>query len=170
MYYKTTYSSPVGLVTLASDGSSLIGAWIEGQKYHGDTLYVAMEEQDDLPVFSLAKQWLDRYFAEEQPNISELPIAPAGSDFRKAVLSVLCDIPYGAVTTYGEIARKVAPMLGKDTMAGRAVGGAVGHNPLSIIIPCHRVIGSNGKLTGYAGGLDVKIKLLELEGAKLSKH
>ena len=112
---------------------------------------------------------LDRYFAGEKPEISELPLAPIGGEFRQAVWKILCEIPYGQVTTYGEIAKKIAAQRNRKTMSAQAVGGAVGHNPISIIIPCHRVVGSNGSLTGYAGGIDLKIKLLEHEGVDLSK-
>ena len=165
MYYSTTYPSPVGVLTLACDGTgkNLVGLWLEGQKYHGDTIPEAMTENNDLPVFDAAKRWLDRYFAGEKPGISELPLAPIGGAFRQSVWSVLCEIPYGAVTTYGEIAKRLG------CASSQAVGGAVGHNPISIIIPCHRVVGANGSLTGYAGGIQAKIKLLELEGADMAK-
>ena len=112
--------------------------------------------------------WLDRYFAGGRPSLCELPLAPAGSEFRQGVWSILCEIPYGEVTTYGDIAKKVAARMGNKSMSAQAVGGAVGHNPISIIIPCHRVVGSNGSLTGYAGGIKTKIKLLELEGADMT--
>ena len=164
---RTEYLSPVGAITLACDGGGdrLIGLWNDGQKYHGDEIYgKMMVERNDAPVFDAAKRWLDRYFARKKPSISELPLAPAGSDFRQQVWDVLCAIPYGEVVTYGYIAKKMAARMNRASMASRAVGGAVGHNPISIIIPCHRVIGSNGSLTGYAGGVGVKIKLLELEG------
>lgn len=167
MYYATTYLSPVGKLTLASDGSNLIGLWNEGQKYHGDT--ILMTEKKSLPVFNEAKKWLDRYFAGEKPSVSELPLALIGSEFRQDVWNLLCEIPYGDVITYGDIAKKIANKKSKNTMSCQAVGGAVGHNPISIIIPCHRVVGSNGSLTGYAGGIKIKIKLLELEGADMSK-
>ena len=114
--------------------------------------------------------WLDRYFAGENPQISELPLAPSGSDFRQMVWKILCDIPSGQTTTYGEIAKKIAARTGRSTMSAQAVGGAVGHNPISIIIPCHRVVGTNGSLTGYAGGIDKKIALLELEGVDMTKY
>ena len=114
-----------------------------------------------------AKKWLDRYFKGEKPQISELDLEPIGSDFAKNVWKLLCEIPYGEVTTYGEIAKKVAKIMNKSTMSAQAVGGAVGHNPISIIIPCHRVIGTNGSLTGYAGGIDKKIFLLKHEGVSL---
>ena len=166
MYYSTTYPSPVGILTLACDGEHLVGLWIEGQKYHGSTISEEMTEKDGMPVFDAAKKWLDRYFAGEKPAISELPLAPIGSEFRQEVWRILSEIPYGQNITYGDIAKKMAAKMHKKSMSSQAVGGAVGHNPLSIIIPCHRVVGSNGSLTGYAGGIDTKIKLLELEGVK----
>ncbi|THF65569.1 methylated-DNA--[protein]-cysteine S-methyltransferase [Pseudothauera nasutitermitis] len=169
MFHSTKYRSPIGPLLLASDGSHLVGLWMEGQKYFGSSLPEAPAANGDLPVFAAARQWLDEYFAGQQPAIARLPLAPAGSAFRKAVWALLCEIPYGETTTYGEIARAVAARLGKPGMSGQAVGGAVGHNPISIIIPCHRVVGGDGSLTGYAGGLDKKIGLLRLEGADLSR-
>jgi len=168
MYYTTTHPSPAGLITLAGDGTSLVGLWLEGQKYFGQGLPGAAEEKSDLPVFDAAKRWLDRYFAGEKPAISELPLKPAGSVFRQGVWDILCEIPCGEVTTYGEIAKKMAAKMGKESMSSQAVGGAVGHNPISIIIPCHRAVGASGSLTGYAGGIQTKIMLLELEGADMS--
>lgn len=169
MYYSATYLSPVGNITLACDGDSLVGLWIEGQKYHGNTISEDLIENNDIPVFDSAKKWLDRYFKGEKPHISELPLAPIGSGFRQEVWNILCEIPYGQVVTYGDIAKKMAARMNKESMSSQAVGGAVGHNPISIIIPCHRVVGSNGSLTGYAGGIHKKIKLLELEGADMSR-
>lgn len=168
MYYSTTCSSPVGTITLASDGENLVGLWLEGQKYHGGTVPGEMTERGDTPVFDAAKKWLDRYFAGEKPAVSELPLAPIGGEFRRGVWGILCEIPYGEVVTYGEIAKKMAARANRGSMSSQAVGGAVGHNPISIVIPCHRVVGSNGSLTGYAGGIGTKVKLLELEGADLS--
>jgi len=171
MYYSTTYTTPITRVTLAcdGDGKNLVGLWTEGQKYHGDTIPEAMIERDDMPVFDDAKKWLDRYFSGEKPEISELPLAPTGGAFRQGVWSILCEIPYGEVITYGSIAKKIAVKTGRESMSSQAVGGAVGHNPISIIIPCHRVVGSNGSLTGFSGGLQMKIKLLELEGVDMSR-
>lgn len=171
MYYKTACPSPVGRITLACDaaGSKLVGLWLEGQKYHGGSIAQAMTENSDMPVFGVAKKWLERYFAGKKPDISELPLAPLGSEFRREVWNILCEIPYGEVVTYGDIAKKVAVKMDRESMSGQAVGGAVGHNPISIMIPCHRVVGSNGSLTGYAGGIPTKIKLLELEGVDLSR-
>ncbi len=169
MYYSTTYQSPIGIITLACDGESLAGLWIKGQKYHGDTIPEKMTERSDLPIFDKAKKWLDRYFAGEKPAISELKLSPVGGEFRQRVWSILCEIPYGKVITYGDIAAKIAKKMNRESMSSQAVGGAVGHNPISIIIPCHRVVGSSGSLTGYAGGIDIKIKLLELEGTDMSR-
>lgn len=166
--YSTTYRSPVGEMTLASDGENLTGLWIEGQKYHGGSAE-ELTGKSDLPVFSAAKSWLDRYFSGARPAISELPLAPQGGAFRRDVWALLCEIPYGETVTYGEIAEKMAKKMDRASMSGQAVGGAVGHNPISVIIPCHRVVGANGSLTGYAGGIDIKIKLLELEGADMTR-
>ncbi len=169
MYYKETYQSPVGIMTMASDGTNLIGLWNEGQKYHGDTLFKNMVDGNDLPVFQIIREWLDSYFAGQNPSISKLPLSTIGSEFRKKVWAILCEIPYGKVITYGDIARKLATERNLKSMSAQAVGGAVGHNPISVIIPCHRVVGSNGSLTGYAAGIQTKIKLLELEGVDTSQ-
>lgn len=169
MNYTKVEPSPVGNITLASDGKNLTGLWLEGQKYFGGTAPDRMEPKDDLAVFKSAERWLDRYFAGKRPAISELPLNPAGSDFRQEVFRILCEIPYGEVITYGEIAKRMAVKMGKERISGQAVGGAVSHNPLSIIIPCHRVVGSNGSLTGYAGGIKTKIELLEHEGVDMSR-
>lgn len=171
MFYQTTYPSPLGTLTIASDagGENLVGLWLEGQKYFGGSLSQPMETRDDIPLFNSAKQWLARYFAGGKPALSELPLAPQGSPFRQAVWAILRDIPYGQVCTYGDIARKLAQAQGKASVSSQAVGGAVGHNPLSILIPCHRVVGSDGSLTGYAGGIAKKIQLLELEGVDTSR-
>lgn len=155
--------SPVGLLTLASDGENLTGLWLENQKYFGSTL--APDAQPGaLPVFAQAFDWLARYFRGEAPAMT-LPLAPAGSPFRQAVWDILRRIPYGETTTYGRIATQLERQTGRRASA-QAVGGAVGHNPISILIPCHRVLGADGGLTGYAGGLDVKARLLTLEGAR----
>lgn len=170
MLYKSYYiSQELGKITLASDGINLIGVWLEGQKYFADSVKAEMQENDDLQIFKQTKNWLDRYFNKEMPNISELALAPIGNQFRQDVWDILCKIPYGEVTTYGQIAQQISQLHNKKTMSAQAVGGAVGHNPISIIIPCHRVIGKSGSLTGYAGGIDIKIKLLEIEGIDMSK-
>jgi O-6-methylguanine DNA methyltransferase len=154
---------------LASDGQNINGVWMGGQKYFAATVTEDITEKDDLLIFSSAKDWLDRYFSGEKPSISELPLTPYGGEFRRAVWDILCKIPYGEVTTYGEIAKEMAVRMNKVHMSSQAVGGAVGHNPISIIIPCHRVVGSNGSLTGYAGGINKKIMLLEHEGVDMSR-
>lgn len=169
MYYATTYAGPPGEITLACDGDHLVGLWLAGQKYFGDTVPETMTTKHELSVFQAAKQWLDRYFAGARPDIAELPLAPVGGAFRQAVWALLCEIPYGQVTTYGEIARKMATRMHKTSMSSQAVGGAVGHNPISIIIPCHRVVGANGSLTGYSGGIKTKAQLLELEGVDMTR-
>lgn len=169
MFYSTSCDSPMGAISLASDGENIVGLWLEGQKYFAATVKDGVCEKNDLPVFAKARQWLDGYFAGKNPAISKLPLAPEGSEFRKAVWDILCEIPYGGYTTYGEIAQKMAARMNKKSMSSQAVGGAVGHNPVSIIIPCHRVVGTGGSLTGYAGGIDKKIKLLQLEGVDTSR-
>ena len=168
MYHSTTYSSPVGILTLACAGDNLVGLWMEGQKYYGDTIPEALMPKDNIPVFHAAKKWLDQYFAGKNPAITKLPLTPIGGKFRQGVWKILRAIPYGKVITYGDIAKKMATQPGRSAMSAQAVGGAVGHNPISIIIPCHRVVGANGSLTGFSGGLAIKIKLLELEGVDMS--
>lgn len=170
MYYSSQCPSPIGTITLACDGDtgSLVGLWMEGQKYHGGTIADKMTERHDMPVFDKTKKWLERYFAGERPEISELSLAPIGGEFRQEVWKILREIPYGEVITYGDIAAKMAAQLGKSTMSAQAVGGAVGHNPISIIIPCHRVVGAGGSLTGFSAGVQTKLRLLEHEGADVS--
>ena len=163
----TTCPSPVGQLTLAGDEDGLYGLWIEGQKYFGGAIRDKLTEQGTCPVLEETKDWLRRYFAGERPDACALPIRPVGSAFQQQVWQILREIPYGRVVTYGEIAKEIARRMGRETMSGQAVGGAVGHNPISIIIPCHRVVGAGGRLTGYAAGLHVKAKLLELEGVEL---
>ena len=160
----TRYASPLGTIFLAADNGALAGLWLEGQKYFAATLDEAAVERDDLPVFRQAAAWLDAYFAK-QPLPDLPPLAPKGSDFRQAVWRLLLEIPYGQVTTYGALAQILRDR--GISAAAQAVGGAVGHNDISLIIPCHRVVGANGSLTGYAGGVDKKIKLLELERADM---
>ena len=169
MIYKTYYSSPIGKLLLASDGTNLTGLWIETQKYYPHKMINQLIDNDNLEIFKEVKNWLDKYFKGEKVNINNLKLNPSGTKFQKEVWKVLCDIPYGEITTYKEIAEKVAINLNKANMSAQAVGGAVGHNQISIIIPCHRVIGSDGNLTGYAGGIDKKIKLLQIEGHNTNK-
>ena len=167
MFYSTKYDSPVGRITLAADDAALNGLWIEGQKYFGDTIPEEMTERGCLPVFDAAKAWLDRYFAGKAPLPRELPLAPIGGPFRQSVWKILCEIPYGGTITYGSIAKRLAAESGKASMSAQAVGGAVGRNPISIIIPCHRVVGASGSLTGYAGGIRTKVWLLTHEGVNM---
>lgn len=169
MYYSMIYNSPVGDLTIVSDEENLIGLWIKGQKYFFNSAPNDIVSNSNIPIMKQTKNWLDRYFNGENPNINELPLKPDGSKFRQIVWNVLCQIPYGEVITYGEIAKDVGKILNKDRMSAQAIGGAVGHNPISIIIPCHRVVGSDGSLTGYAGGIDIKKKLLEHEKVDMTK-
>ncbi len=168
MKYMTTYRSPLGTITLAARGENLTGLWLDGQKYHGAGIAEDAATKDDAPVFIAAKKWLDSYFSGEKPDASALLLCPEGSLFRQEVWRILLEIPYGQVVTYGDIAKKMAARMNRTSMSSQAVGGAVGHNPISIIIPCHRVVGAGGSLTGYAGGIGAKIKLLELEGVDMS--
>ena len=161
MVYTCKYKSPLGDILLAADEIGLTGLWFEGQKYFANTLpdeHILRETE----ILAEAKKWLDVYFSGEEPKLT-LPLHPAGSEFRQAVWQILLQIPYGQTVTYGEIARKMAELKNTSHMSAQAVGGAVGHNGVSIIIPCHRVIGTDGSLTGYAGGMDKKVALLELE-------
>ena len=159
MDYTTHYMSPIGGITLASDGKALVGLWFDGQKYFAAGLAPVHEERQDLEIFAETRRWLDIYFSGKNPDF--LPnIALRGSEFRKAVWRKLLEIPYGQTTTYGALARSM------NCKSAQAVGGAVGHNPLSLIVPCHRVVGTGGKLTGYAGGIDKKEWLLHMEGAR----
>ena len=169
MIYKTWYESPLGKILLASDGENIVGLWIEGQKYFFKGLGEHIVIKDDLEIFVKTKKWLDMYFSKEKPPIKDLKLAPKGSDFRQNVWKILCEIPYGKTITYGDIANKIAKIMNKDKMSAQAVGNAVGHNPISIIIPCHRVVGKAGNLTGYAGGIDKKIELLKLEGIDMKQ-
>ena len=163
MLYKTNYKSPLGDILIASDGENIVGLWFFGQKYFSDTVPEEMVEKDNLKAFKDCKKWLDDYFAGRRPKPFEVPLSPRGGEFRQTVWKLLREIPFGETTTYAILAKKTAEKLGKDRMSAQAVGGAVAHNPISIIIPCHRVVGSNGDLTGYAGGLDKKRALLKLE-------
>lgn len=164
MYYSVTYDSPIGKIYIVSDETHIVGVWLEGQKYFKAGLKVEPIMNPDLQILKETVWWLEDYFAGKCPEISVLPLKPQGSEFRQIVWKILCEIPYGRTTTYGAIAKEAAKRMGKKSMSAQAVGGAVGHNPISIIIPCHRVLGRDGSLTGYAGGLDKKIKLLQHEG------
>ncbi len=160
MNYYTNYNSILGRLTIVSDGENLTGLYFEGQFDVKDRV-----KNDELIIFETVRHWLDSYFKGERVTADGIPIKFRGTDFRLKVWNELLKIPYGEVTTYGAIAKKV----GGDKMSARAVGGAVGHNPISIIVPCHRVIGAGGKLTGYSGGMEKKIKLLQIEGIDTNK-
>lgn len=163
MQYTSYYSSPLGNILLAADEIGLTGLWFEGQKYFALRLDKEHEERE-IPMLNTAKRWLDEYFAGKEPDFS-VPLHLTGTDFQKDVWEILGTIPYGHTMTYGEIAKCMAAKKGVSHMSAQAVGGAVGHNPVSVIVPCHRVVGVNGSLTGYAGGIDRKEKLLALEKA-----
>lgn len=167
MIYTSKYTSPLGGILLAADEVGLRGLWFDGQKYFARDLPDERTERET-PVLSEAKRWLDLYFGGQEPDFLP-PLHPVGTPFRQAVWVILLRIPYGKTVTYGEISKQLAEKMGLERMSAQAVGGAVGHNKISIIIPCHRVVGSNGSLTGYAGGIDRKIKLLELEHADMSR-
>ena len=159
MIYTAHYASPLGGMTLTSDGMALTGLYFDGERDFPD---LSAAHKKDLPVFGEVMRWLDLYFAGKEPDFMP-PLAPVGTTFQQAVWEILKTIPYGEITTYGAIAKQLEKNTGRR-MSAQAVGGAVGRNPISILIPCHRVIGANGSLTGYAGGLDKKEYLLELEG------
>lgn len=160
-----TLSSPMGPLHLAADGAALTGLWMEGQKYFAATL-TGQEQTVELPVFDETRRWLEAYFSGKTPGPLP-PLAPRGSVFRQEVWKLLLEIPHGEITTYGKLAERLRAR--GMAASAQAVGGAVGHNPISILIPCHRVVGSDGSLTGYAGGLDKKRMLLELEDADLTR-
>ena len=161
MAYTQHYDSPLGGILLAADEIGLTGLWFDGQKHFADNLPAEHTEQET-PVLAEVRRWLDVYFTGKAPEFLP-PLHPIGSAFRRSVWEILLQIPYGQTTTYSEIARQLAERQGLSRMSAQAVGGAVGHNEISIIIPCHRVVGTNGSLTGYAGGIDKKQRLLELE-------
>lgn len=157
------YRSPLGTMTSASDGMNLTGLWFDGQKYF-PAEFPENGSKSTLPVFEQTDCWLDNYFEGRNPDFTP-PLSPEGSEFRRAVWKILLTIPYGKTMTYGEIAERIAAVQGKEKMSAQAVGGAVGHNPIALIIPCHRVVGADGSLTGYAGGLERKAALLKMEAA-----
>jgi methylated-DNA-[protein]-cysteine S-methyltransferase len=169
MIYVTNYNSLLGELTLACDETGLVGVWLVGQKYYKQGISCRTTENTAHPILMKASKWLNDYFMGKKANIKDIPLTPIGSEFRQRVWQVLCEIPYGETITYGEVAKRIANITGKQKVSAQAVGGAVGHNPISIIIPCHRVVGINGSLTGYAGGLDIKEKLLSFERVDLSK-
>lgn len=158
MLFLTRYASPLGSILLAADETGLTGLWFEAQKYFPSFSGVEYQEKET-PVLTETVRWLDVYFSGKDPGFLP-PLHPQGSPFRQTVWDILLTIPRGQTITYGEIARRLG------VHSAQAVGGAVGHNPISILIPCHRVVGSDGSLTGYAGGVERKARLLQLEGAR----
>lgn len=167
MDYVCRYNSPLGGITLASDGEALTGLWFDGQKYFADTLGEEHEEKA-LPIFVEAEKWLDFYFSGKAPDFTP-PLNIKTTPFRKSVWDILLTIPFGHTMTYSEITDKIAMQKRLGRMSPQAVGGAVGHNSISLIIPCHRVVGTSGSLTGYSGGIDKKIKLLQMEGTDMTR-
>ena len=161
--YTSIYPSRLGDILLAADEIGLTGLWFFGQSYFVDTL-PAEQVAQETPILAQAREWLDEYFSGKEPDFTP-KLHPIGSPFRQEVWRILLQIPYGQTMTYGEIARQMEKLQNRPHMSAQAVGGAVGHNGISIIIPCHRVVGTKGSLTGYAGGLDKKMALLELEHA-----
>lgn len=166
MTYTEIYSSPIGNITIESNKTELTGLWFDSQKYFNSALPPA-KTTENISVLRQTKEWLDIYFSGRNPDFMP-PVSFNTTSFRRRVWELLLDIPYGETTTYGEIARIIAKERGLTKMSAQAVGGAVGHNPISIIVPCHRVVGTDGSLTGYAGGIDKKIFLLTLEKADVS--
>lgn len=164
MLYKSTYLSPLGKLLILADDKALLGVWFEDQKYYGASYHLNDAVYQKNSIIKEVTDWLDRYFNGENPDINRLSMTPDVTDFRKKVLEVLKSVPYGKTITYKQIVDQLHELYGENVGSARAVGGAVGHNPISIIIPCHRVIGSDGSLTGYAGGKERKLKLLTLEG------
>ena len=167
MQYISHYPSPIGNMLLAADEMGLTGLWFEGQKYFALDLDKEHEEKE-IPLFEKVKQWLDIYFSGREPDFT-IPLHFTGTDFQNEVWEILCTIPYGQTMTYGEIAKQIAARKGLAHMSAQAVGGAVGHNRISIIVPCHRVVGADGSLTGYAGGIEKKAKLLKLEKVNMKQ-
>lgn len=166
MNYIYRYESPLGNITLESNGEALCGLWLEGQKTFGAARSSEYEKKE-LTVFDDTVRWLDIYFRGQIPDFTP-PLLLNTTPFRREVCEIMLSIPYGQTVTYGMIADRIAARRGIPKMSAKAVGGAVGHNPISIIIPCHRVVGAGGDLTGYAGGIDKKIKLLTIEKADMS--
>ncbi len=167
--YVTEYQTPIiGKLILASEGEGLRDCYFEHDRYFSREVSENGKRDDALAAFAPVREWLDRYFAGEKPSPRELLLMPQGTDFQMRVRQAMIDIPYGQLSTYGRIAASIEESTGKRSSA-RAVGGAVGHNPLCLIVPCHRVVGSNGSLTGFGGGLETKVKLLEHEGAPMER-
>lgn len=168
MLYTCAIDTPLGKMTAAAERHVLVGLWFEGQKYYPSHT-AGWVPDPDRPVFGMLREYLRRYFSGSA-HAPDVPLGPHGSPFQEAVWSILRTIPMGQVVTYGQIAAQMAQSRGLASMSAQAVGGAVGHNPISILIPCHRVVGARGALTGYAGGLDRKAALLRLEKASLGQY
>lgn len=166
MEYIRYYESPLGEILMSCDEKGLSGLWFVDQKYYAAGLGEEHQEKNTV-VFDRTREWLDIYFQGREPDFTP-PLHRKTTDFRKKVWEILLTIPYGYTMTYGEIADRIAAEKGLPHMSAQAVGGAVGHNAISLIIPCHRVVGTDGSLTGYAGGIDRKVKLLTLERADMS--
>ena len=167
MQYISHYASPLGGILLAADDCGLTGLWFEGKKYLARLLDHDHEERNS-PEFETTNRGLDVYYSDREPEF-DVPLHFTGTAFQNDVWQILCTIPYGQTMTYGQIARRLAAQRAVPSISAQAVGGAVGHNVISIIVPCHRVVGANGSLTGYAGGIDRKMKLLALEHADMSR-
>ena len=167
MYLCTDYESPIGTMTLASNGDAVCGLWFMPHKYRFASIPEEPTRDDGDPALVRFKEWLDAYFARRRPAIDEVALAPEGTSFRMDVWDALKRIPYGETVSYGELAQEVARKRGKASP--RSIGGAVGHNPISVIIPCHRVVGADGSLTGFGGGIDKKVALLAHEGVDMSR-
>lgn len=167
MEYTSIYQTPLGNVLLAADEAGLTGLWFEGAKFYAAGLSLGHVEKE-LPVFETAKEWLAVYFTGRNPDFFP-PVHLIGSPFRTRVWEILLQIPYGQTMTYGELAARIAEERGIPRMSAQAVGGAVAHNPISVMVPCHRMVGSNGSLTGYAGGISRKSALLTLEGVDMDR-
>lgn len=163
MIFCSYYQSCCGKMLIAATEQAVCGIWFENQKHYAYKANKNMQKNDNLPIFIKTKKWLDDYFAGKNPDAKEIPVVLHGSDFQQKVWSILQTIEYGKTMTYGQISKLIERQSGKK-MSAQAVGGAVGHNPVSIIVPCHRVLGANKNLTGYAAGLDIKTKLLKIEG------
>lgn len=163
MQYQNTYHSPLGEMLLAADDEGLAGIWFRGAAHFGRGLEPGSRKGEH-PVLREAARWLDCYFSGHEPEFQP-PIHWRGSPFQQTVWELLRQIPYGTTVTYGELAARAAKQLGRPGMSAQAVGGAVARNPVSILVPCHRVVGADGSLTGYAGGLERKRQLLALEAA-----
>ncbi len=169
MEYKCNYESPMGRIILSSNGKEITGLWFESSRFIKKLNELSSKPEENLPIFKVTKNWLERYFKGEEPNPKEIPMKMIGTRFSKQVWKILNTISYGKTITYGEIAKRIAKENHLKAMSAQAVGHAVGHNPISILVPCHRVVGCNGSLTGYGGGIYKKVALLQLEKVNMEK-